>query len=86
MLYAHSLSIFLLPFCDSEETYGERSMQAAVCWYEYGNALLSSVEAHPSHALDNDNEKWDGDGDGDGEDEPEGDLQIAWEALDVSNQ
>jgi len=103
----------LLLIClNSEETYGQSSVQAAAAWYEYGNVLLlkeeenpangvlGNVEANPNGTVPEDDEvgdeeedNEDGAGPADGEegetmeeeDEPEGDLQVAWEALDVRN-
>lgn len=93
---------------NSEEAYGQSSVQAAAAWYEYGNALLLKEEENPANGVlgnvdpngavpedddvgdedehDDGAEAADGDGDEkmDEEDEPEGDLQVAWEALDVS--
>jgi len=87
------------------------SLESAVAYYEYGNALLLKEEENPSNDLlgnvdgaatndskkieDEDVDEEDEEGEtedhtnavngGEGEDdEPEGDLQIAWEVLDVA--
>ena len=97
-----------MSFLNSEEIYGQSSVQAAAAWYEYGNALLlkeeenpangvlGNVEANPNGTVPEDDEVGDDEEEGDAEpadgdegeameeeDEPEGDLQVAWEALDV---
>jgi nuclear autoantigenic sperm protein len=85
------------------------SVESAVAYYEYGNALLLKEEENPSndllgnvdaaasndskHVEDEDVDDEDEDAEGETEDrpkaveeddEPEGDLQIAWEVLDVA--
>ena len=96
-------------FLCSNTTYGEMSVESAVAYYEYGNALLLKEEENPSndllgnvdatasndskHIEDEDIDDEDEEAEGETEDhpkagveddEPEGDLQIAWEVLDVA--